>query len=187
MKIPNKLDPQGTIKKMYTWEELDMSSFKKDVWYENELTPLGYPNGGYVNGRNCTRSNLYEMLFFGFNYRQTTQEIQWFYCSSGGKAIHVPPRGEGLPWAAPLLEFWNLGKPQILRITFTMSRKPVFCCSTNDNMWNTWTQLEVIENEDGTYTVETPYCKSVALSPSVYYSLHSGTITKIERLIESYV
>lgn len=172
--IPYSFDPHGT--ECSGWQPLDMSTFKTSTWREGEFTPLGIPNGkNYKRGRACTRSAVYGMLWFGYNMEQTTANASWYYAAWND--AKVPPRVADTV-GGPALEFWVLGAPARLRLTFTLSRAPLVIYATADD-WQTWHRCPFKKNADGSYTAETPLCHSVAIRPADANAAVTGTITQI--------
>lgn len=172
--IPYSFDPHGT--EFSGWQPLDMSTFKTSTWQEGEFTPLGKPGGQNYNlGRACTRSAVYGMLWFGYQMEQTTAKAAWYYAGYG--QAKVPPRVADNR-GGPALEFWVLGAPARLRLTFTLSLAPQVIYATADD-WQTWHTCPFEKNADGSYTAETPLCHSVAFRPANANSAVTGTITQI--------
>lgn len=180
MSIPTSFDPLGTLGG--NWREVDMDGFVNSTWNTSEITPCGYPNGGFGNGRQCRRNTEENMLFFGYKYRGTTTSA-----SVQNNGVSVPPRNESEPKTAgtPALEFWLLGQPKKLRMEFTMSKEVshVYATPTDWKEGDGYEDLEftqIGENEEGLgiYSFETPFAAQSVIIKCTSTSM-SGTITKI--------
>lgn len=176
MSIPTSFDPLGTLGG--NWREVDMDSFVNSTWTESEITPCGYPNGGFVD-RQCRRNTEENMLFFGYKYRGTG-----YAASVQNNGVSVPPRNGSTTAGNSALEFWLLGQPMKLRMEFTMSQAPSHAYATRGD-WGPGEDKEleytkIGENEKGwgIYSFETPFAAQSVIIKCTNTSM-SGTITKI--------
>lgn len=171
MSIRTSFNPLGTLGGEQ-WRELDLSQAASSKWTTTELNPLGFPNGGLDNNKDCTRLASDNLVWFGYVYQGTSTSFNYSY---GGQ---VPPRATKAS-ATPAIEFWALGTSRRLRVTFNSSPLPVSAFWSDDD-WATWEEVELVA-EGGNYVVETPRpVSSLVISVGDGWKYVNGQILKVE-------
>lgn len=181
MSIPNTFRPvRGVAADGWSVAELTPGT-----WSLDELTPLGVPfcskdcmtPDEVFNSKQCLRDNALGVVLFSYSYRGTVSAnfYQYNYINSFSPTP-VPPRlnppyGNYGTCATPALEIHVIGKPRQIRINVTGPLK-IDACYTTANDWTSYAPLTPVEDETGSYTVETPAAiKSLCLNQT-----HGGNV-----------
>ena len=108
--------------------------------------PLGLPNGGRFEWRQCTRAGDYGLLYYGYDSLSTTRSFSFQYTDR-----RTPPRAT-IALAAPAIEF-RQDEVRRLGVVLKPERALVEACATDDD-WATWWKLDIVDLGGGAVFID---------------------------------